>query len=197
MECCAGRSGVCPLPGELQVTIKPVLDFEYKDTLLGSFVEDGCLDELRQLAAELGARPYRVFLVQTIWSGARRGQGVERIKTEVEILPTPKVDPMTGINLQLQAVGLDEVGGLQITEIPPRYQENALRGLGPNGEALAPNEEFFWEVSLSRGDSESKRRRRFQIQGVPSYHAADGGALQWHVRLLRAGTDREADGSSG
>lgn len=179
------------------MTLKPILDFEYKDTLLGSFVEDGCLDELRQLAAEFGARPYRVFLVTTIWSGTRKGLGVERIKEEVELLPTPKVDPMTGVNLQLQPIGIDEVGGLQITEISPRYQEHELRGIGPQGESLAPNEEFYWEVALSRGDGEAKKRRRFHIQGVPSYHAADGGALQWHVRLVRAGTDREADGSPG
>jgi hypothetical protein len=36
--------------------LKGILDADYGDTLLGSFVGDDCLDEIRQLNADLGAR---------------------------------------------------------------------------------------------------------------------------------------------
>lgn len=177
--------------------IRGIPGSEYKDTLLGSFLEDDCLDELRQIAADMGARPYRVFLVKTRWSGKRRGEGVETVTSEVEILPTPKVDSIDNLNLQLLDIGTDDAGMLKVREISPRYQENQLRGLNPDGSEIAQNETFSWEISLSRGDAEEKKRRRFVIRGVPIYHSSSGGALQWHVSLTRAGSDRNASGAPG
>ena len=175
------------------MALKGILDSEYKDTLLGSFA-DGCLDELRQLASDLGARPYRVFWIKTRWSGGKRGRGVETVFSEEEVLPTPKVDQLSSIQLQLLDVGTDEQGALSISEISPRYSENQLRGLNDDGTAVPENETFSWEIRFSRGGPDLKRRRRFIIQGVPSYNAT---GLQWTVRLIRAGTDREPDGYPG
>lgn len=176
------------------MTIRGIPDAEYKDTLLGSFFEDGCLDELRQIAADLGARPYRVFLVRTSWSGGKRGRGVEVVIQETEVLPTPKVETLSSINLQMLDPGLDEQGNLSVTEISPRYTENQLLGRNEDGTEIAENETFSWEISLSRGDRDSKKRRRFMIRGVPSYEATN---LQWKVQLVRSGSDRESDGRPG
>jgi len=172
--------------------LKGILDAEYGDTLLGSFVGDDCLDEIRQLNADLGARPYRVFLVRTRWSGKRRGQGVESVLEETEILPTPKVAEFSAIQRQLLDIGTDEQGGMNISEISPRYTEWQLLGLNPDGSAIAENETFSWEISLSRGDAGDKKRRRFMVQGVPGYNAS---RLEWTVRLIRAGSDRAAGGN--
>lgn len=172
-------------------TVRPILDEEYRDTLLGSFVEDDCLDELRQIAADLGARPYRVFLVTTRWSGGKRGRGVETVVSETEILPTPKVDSMSAIQLQMLDVGVDDQGSLSISEISPRYNENQLLGRNQDGSEIPEDMTFSYEVSLSRNDRDDKKRRRFQIKGVPSYEATQ---LQWKVQLVRSGSDRQQDG---
>ena len=170
----------------------PILDQEYKDTLLGEFM-DGCIDDIRQLAADVGARPYRVFLVRTRWSGRERGSGVESVISEDEVIPTPKVE-MGGLQRQMLDIGMDEQGTATVTEISPRYLENQLTGQLPNGEEIPGNETFYWEISLSRGDSDSNRRSRYMIQGVPIYEAT---RLQWTARLVRAGSDREASGEPG
>lgn len=175
-------------------TVRPILDHEYRDTLLGQFLEDDCLDELRQLAADFGARPYRVFLVRTQWTGGKRGRGVERVISETEILPTPKIETVASINLQMLDAGIDEQGSLSIAEISPRYTENQLLGRNEDGTEIAENETFSWEISLSRGDRDSKKRRRFMMRGVPSYEATN---LQWKVQLVRSGSDRESDGRPG
>jgi len=163
----------------------------YKNTLLGEFWEDGCLDELRQLAADFGARPYRVFLVRTRFSGNKRGIGAEVLVSEKEITPPPKVEPPQSINRQLLDIGMDEQGGLSISEISPRYTENELLGLDPDGKGIPDNETFYYEVTLMREDPGSLRRRRYMIQGVPSFSAT---GLYWTVRLVRSGSDRTAPG---
>lgn len=168
-------------------------DFKYKDSLVGELF--GCVDAIRQIATDLGARPYRVFLVWTLWSGEERGEGVESIVREEEILPVPKVAELSGIQLQLLDIGLDEQGAVQISQISPRYTENQLLGRKQDGSGVAKNETFSWEVRLDKGDmSDLKRRRRFMIKGVPSFKAD---SLMWSVNLIRAGSDREHDGRPG
>jgi hypothetical protein len=172
--------------------VKPILDHEYRDTLLGEFLDDDCLDELRQLAADFGARPYRVFLVRTRWTGGKRGKGVERVSQETEILPTPKLETLASVNLQMLDVGVDEQGAVSVSEISPRFTENQLLGRNEDGSGIPDDETFSWEIALSRGDRGDDKRRRYNIRGVPSYEAT---ALQWKVQLIRAGSDRLADGT--
>lgn len=168
-------------------------DFKYKDSLVGELF--GCVDVIRQIATDLGARPYRVFLVWTLWSGEERGEGVEAIVREEEILPVPKVAELSGIQLQLLDIGMDEQGAVQVSQISPRYTENQLLGRKQDGSGVAKNETFSWEVRLDKGDmSDLKRRRRFMIKGVPSFKAD---SLMWSVNLIRAGSDREHDGRPG
>lgn len=173
------------------MALKPPDD--YQQTLLGELAE--CVDCWRQIPSELGARPYRIYLVKTRWTGRRRGEGVETIANIEEITPTPKAEPVSSIQQQLQDIGLDEVGSLQITEISPRYTEDRLMGKNPDGKDIAANESFYWEIVLTRNlPQERVKRRRFMVSGVPSYEATK---LQWTVRLVRAGSDRDAGGVPG
>jgi len=172
--------------------LKGILDSAYGDTLLGSFVGDGCLDELRQIASDFGARPYRVFLVRTLWKGGKRGRGPEQVISETEILPTPKVETMMSVQLQMLDVGVDEQGGMTVSEISPRYTENQLLGRNEDGTEIADNETFSWEISMHRGDSDDQKRRRYNVKGVPSYEPT---GLQWKVSLVRSGSDRQTGGN--
>jgi len=166
---------------------------DYKQTLLGELAD--CVDCWREISSELGARPYRTYLVKTRWTGSRRGEGIEKVIDEHEIWPSPKVDPVSSIQQQLQDIGLDEVGTLQISEISPSYTEDRLMGRSEKGKSIAQNESFYWELCFQRDNPlERTKRRRFMVTGVPSYEA---GRLQWTVRLVRAGTDRDANGSPG
>jgi hypothetical protein len=148
-------------------------------------------DGVRDLATQLGARPYRVFLVKTQWSEGERGLGIEEIIEETEILPVPKLSSMDGIALQLQSIGIDEIGTTKVSEISGRYTEDQLRGLGPGGEELPKDQNFYWEIVFMRTDGEQPRRR-FLPRGVPDYKPT---RIQWEVTLLRASRDRQRDGS--
>jgi len=173
--------------------LKALEDTNYKNSMLGELMD--CVDCIRQIPVDLGARPYRVFWIWTRWSGEERGEGVESVVREEEILPTPKVAELNGVQLQLLDIGLDEAGAVQISQISPRYTENQLLGRNQDGSGVAKNETFSWEVRLDKGDiSDLKRRRRFMLKGVPSYKAD---SLMWSVNLVRAGADREHDGRPG
>jgi hypothetical protein len=173
-------------------TVRPILDEEYRGTLLGEFLEDDCLDELRQLSADFGARPYRVFMIRTRWTGGKRGRGVEQVFSEEEILPTPKIETVASVNLQMLDIGVDEQGALSISEISPRYTENQLLGRNGDGTEIPENETFSWEVRLSRGGPDQNKLRRYTVKGVPDYRPTE---LQWKVSLIRAGSDRQSDGA--
>lgn len=164
---------------------------DYNNTLLGELAD--CVDCWRHISSELGARPYRVFVVKTRWTGKRRGEGIEIPVFEEELTPTPKVDPISAIQQQLQDIGLDEVGTVNVAELSPRYTSNFLMGRDEQGRGIAANESFFWEIVLIRNKAnEPQKRRRFMVAGVPAYEA---NKLQWSVRLVRAGNDREEDGT--
>lgn len=167
------------------------LDAEgWANSLLGSIAEDGLADDLRDLRVELGGRPYRIFLVKTRWTGEVRGDGVEEVFYEEELLPVPKLSTLSSVALTVQSVGLDEVGELQVSEISPRYNEFQLRGLTERGEPLEDNETFYWEVAFFR-HGVSTTRRRFLPRSTPYYDAI---ALQWSLGLVRAGRDRDSLG---
>jgi len=167
---------------------------EWVGTLLGELATDGMLDDLRQLFTDLGARPYRAFMVRTRWSGESRGEGVETVIQDTEIVPTPKVDPISSVNRVLLDIGMDEAGSLRVSEISPKYTEHQLMGFDPMGGQIPGNETFSWEIILMRGDRENPHRRRFMVSGIPAY---DPEALQWTVQLVRAGKDREQGGVPG
>lgn len=163
---------------------------EYSQTLAAKLVP--CVDKIRQLNTNFGLRPYRVFLVITEWTGQRRGQGVERVLSETELLPTPKIESFASLNLQLMSAGLEEVGDLRISEISPKYTGEQLLGRHTDNTELLKNQGFRWEVVLYKQGNEPIRRS-FVPKGLPDFMP---GRVQWAVSLtrLRSGVDRDSEG---
>lgn len=167
-------------------TIRSLREGEFQNTLVGQV--GCCVDQIRQINTDMGLRPYHVYIVKLQWTGRQRGDGVLTELERTELLPVPKVADLSNVQLQLQPIGLDEVGTLQISEISARYNEFQLRGLGPAGEELGKNQEFMWEVSWARDDGTTPIRRRFHPQTLPTYNP---GMFQWSVTLVRASTENQ------
>lgn len=161
----------------------------WRKTLIANLTP--CIDSVRELNADYGLRPFRVFLVKTRWTGGARGRGVETVVSEEEILPMPKVETLASINMVMMTVGTDENGDVRISEISLKYDENKLMGRGPGGEPLDNAESFRWELqNIARGES---WRRSFVVRGVPDFKP---GQMQCTVVLARAGQhDRKIDGT--
>ncbi len=151
-------------------------------------------DSIRDLSTKVGLRPYQVRRVWTIWSGGRRGVGMETVLREELIEPTPKLGALDALTEQVIPVGTDEQGELVLDKISGRYTEEDLRGftVTGNGELMRLEQahQFYYEVEFFGGDAPSVRRR-FYISGTPSYYP---GRLCWQVRLVRAREDRTRDG---
>lgn len=149
----------------------------------------GIVDAARQIATDLGARPYRIFSVVCEWSGGDVGRGVPRIVSEIELLPTPKLNETSGIQGSPRSGGLAERGSVRLTEISPRYTEDQVRGLF-HCDAPRRGQEVWIEARVDARDG-STERRRFTVSGVP-YRDAD--RFQWVAVLLRQDQDRTRAG---
>lgn len=149
-------------------------------------------DSLRDLLTFFGLRAYQVRLVRTQWTGRRRGAGEEQVIEETLLEPTPKIGDLTSLTEVLQPGGIDEIGTLEVSQISGRYTEDQLRGLGPGGEDIPPDQQFYWEIEFFKTDGEGNVRRRFYVRGTPNYYP---GRLQWVVRLERSHEDRDRDGT--
>lgn len=173
---------------------RPFTEFK-PGTLLGSTVVQRLnpyADQIRDIATRLGARPYRVILVWTRWSGGERGVGVEEVIREEPLLPTPQISTLNGIDQQVMSIGAEEVGGLKVTELPPRFSEDYLQGLAEDGCPIEPDQNFYWEIFFPRPDGSEGPRRRFVMKTTPSYQATD---FEWTVDLVKAIQDRDRAGN--
>lgn len=150
------------------------------------------VDMLRDLRVQFGQRPYSVRIVRTRWSGGRRGIGEEFVSYEQDLLPTPKVADLGSLQEVLGPVGLDEVGGLVLTEISPRYTEDNLRGTDELGNGPEPDEQVYYEVEFPRYDGLDGERRRFVLRTSPTFKPEQ---FQWEVRLERSHAERTRQGA--
>lgn len=153
-------------------------------------IVDGC----RQIAADLGLRPKRVFLVHRTYPSGTRGLGLPKVISEREILPVPKVIDMSGTSLVMRAAGLGEDGGITIEAISAKYSEDDLLGLTPDLTSVvdpmtgADNVEFFWEVRETRATTPVPQPRRYVPSGVPELRP---GGCEWKVTLTKQDGNRE------
>lgn len=158
--------------------------FEIDRTLISDLTH--VADCIRDLATQLGARPYRVSMIWTRWSGGERGIGAEDTVRVEELLPTPKCAPLTGVKLELTQIGLIEAGTIRVTQISARYTEDFLMGKDGIGEEIPNDCNFYWEIFFMRSDSPGPRRRFIPVN-VVNY---DPLSFDWQVDLIRASEDR-------
>lgn len=159
-----------------------------KKTLARGFI--GLADSLRDMLTQFGLRTYKVTIVRVEWSGQRRGRGVPSVVSEVAILPTPKISAVDSLSEIIQPGGGLESGSLELTQISGRFTEEQLRGHGSDGEAIPPNQEFFYEVEFFPNEGPSVKRR-FIPSAPPAYYP---GRLGWTVRLARSFDNRDRNG---
>jgi len=151
-------------------------------------------DSCRQIAASLGLRPKRVFLIHRVWPSGQRGLGTPQVISERELLPVPKVIDMSSTSLIMRAAGLGEEGGITIESISAKYSEDDLLGLTPDLTSVldpmtgADNVEFFWEVRETRNTTPPPQPRRYVPAGVPELRP---GGCEWKVTLTKQDGNRE------
>jgi hypothetical protein len=151
------------------------------------------VDNIRQIAVDMGLRPYRVYLVHVMWSGGQRGAGKPSEVSRREILPTPKLLDMQATTELLSAFGHTEDGSLVVDKISAKYSEDDLLGWTPDlADPARPNTgnrgaDFFWEIAESRATHPMPMARRYDPQGAPMLRLPGG----WRVSLAKRDADRD------
>lgn len=158
-------------------------------------------DNLRQLNTKFGARPYRVFMVWTKWTGSERGEGDERVLLEREILPTPKVESIDTVSMTLFASGVLEMGSVHVTEVSLTLTRDILTGRAIPGLGIVDHIpqpfEFFYEIREDGrgevGTGVQPARLKFRL-AVDPFRAAT--KPYWTFMLERISEDRSRLGKS-
>jgi hypothetical protein len=181
--------------------IRPLTPTQARNTFAQRFAKTA--DRLRQINTNLGVRPYRVFMVHTLWTGSERGEGDENQISEVELLPTPLVESLDAVALDPRAAGVLPMGMLKISEVSVAcYTRDDLLGLTiPQGAKLAghydhipPLVGFFYEVREDgRGDCPAWRAK-YRMATAEPYRRAD--MVMWQFALERISEDRLRNGKS-
>jgi hypothetical protein len=149
-------------------------------------------DQVRDLFTAFGLRPYKVRIVRVRWAGGRRGEGAPVIEKTLDLLPTPLITDLSGLTEIVQPVGLDEVGGITLSEVSGRFTEDELRFVERDGTPMGADEEIFYEIEFPPVEGRQHSiRRRFFPNSAPFYAAS---RFQWSVRLEKAHEDRQRNG---
>lgn len=85
------------------------------------------LDDARQIVADVGLRPYRVFLVIDKYDGTRRKEGNLVDREVTEILPPPEVRFFSTAKVAFSAGALQD-GDAMLTQITRTLTKEQLRG---------------------------------------------------------------------
>jgi len=176
------------------------------------------VDRLRQRLTTFGVRPYQVFLVWTRWTGPERGDGSERILKRSPILPTPKVEDLTGVSFSPFTAGVLPVGSVKVVGISALYAQDVLAGLTVPPDPLAARAafvagksavksetdsidaeevldpyEFFWEIVEDGRSNQGRptRRTRYRPLSAPFRRAEE---FDWVILLERVSEDMKRDG---
>jgi hypothetical protein len=146
-------------------------------------------DRVRQVATELGARPWRVFMVHTRATGEERGEGRTQEFRRVEILPTPRVRSLDNLTFNPYHAGVFPMGSLTVDEVSTSFTEDQLRGIDfpKEGEFEVPERyDFYYEVVQDGRQGGPVRPQRYRLLSQPFLDAEN---VQWVVRLERASGD--------
>lgn len=160
--------------------IKPLTPRQAGDTLAHRL--GGRVDRIRQIATNLGIRPYRVFLTWVKWSGSSSGEGDASVYDRKELLPTPRVQNIDSIARSFFSAGALAVGQIRVDMISVGYTEDQLSGRKSGDEELPEDVDFFYEiVEDGRGDNPA-RRTKYRLSTQPFRKA---GSVYWVVNLER------------
>lgn len=181
-----GNVVVGPDGEALCVVHEPIDPCDYRSSLAVRLQKT--VDNARRRAHTLGLRPYRVFLV---WRRRDRRQVFVEYRRK-ELVPVT-VSPLTDVDRELRAVGLDQDGGVRLKRISPNQtDEYELRGQITRGQGLGDDEEFFYEIVRSpRHATDLPERHRFTISSVPYYNAKK---FQWQVEVTSQHAYRDPSG---
>lgn len=152
---------------------------------LGSMVDD-----IRQIATDLGARPHTYHSVTVKWTGGEKGRGEASVVSDVAILPTPRTESVGWLDREQEAGGVAERGDIVLTGISPRFTEDEIDVLF--GVSVEEGLEVFIEQRIDQRDGNT-RRRRFMLAKAPERRPT---RLDWRVTLRRADGDRARDGEA-
>ena len=145
--------------------------------------QGGFVDRARGWATDIGARPFRVFLVWTVFTGEKRGAGEERVLERHEVHPRPRVD-FGSITRNPTLIGIVAAGSTRVDEVTLRYTFDALQGLElPNGRALPADRgkvSFFYEVVEDGRGDDPPERPRFRLFNKPVRESENA---QWSLIL--------------
>lgn len=144
------------------------------------------VDDLRQIAVDMGLRYYEVFAVVVRWSGGARHRGTAAVVAETPFLPVPEVTGIANVSRELRAGGAVKRGEIWLRKLSPRYTQDDILLLFPR--ELRDDEEHFIEV---RGDARDGNtvRDRYTIVGRPERKA-----FSWEVKLAKQDEDRTREG---
>jgi hypothetical protein len=145
------------------------------------------VDGIRDIATQLGVRPYEIKRVRTRWSGGSIGAGQEfEIDSEL-ILPTPLLKNIETLQEIAQAIGFDEHGAVHVEEISGRFEEDWFFGRDALGNPAPPDMSVYFEIEFRRLDGQPGRRRRFYLENAPMWESDN---VMWTMDLKRARQDR-------
>lgn len=149
------------------------------------------IDSARQVATEIGARPYQVFLVWGTWGGKERGEGTFAELARLQLLPNPKVETVQFTNTPYSA-GQLPVGALRVSGISSTYTQPVLQGdRFPNGHEFDKQNrrnDFFYEITIDdRTPSEDPERARMRLLSGPTLMPT---RVSWEMQLERSSDDR-------
>lgn len=149
------------------------------------------IDQARQVATNVGARPYLVFLVWGTWGGEQRGDGDFREAARLQLLPNPQVDTKQDTRTPYSA-GVLPVGALRVSQISQSYTLPVLQGNAlPNGhdfDLQNRRNDFFYEILLDdRSPSPEPERARYRLLGTPVLIPT---RVSWEMQLEHSSEDR-------
>ncbi len=148
-------------------------------------------DSIRNLYTTFGLRPYKVSIIRTKWSTGKRNYGVQVPEAPIILVPTPLISDLTAVATITTPGGMDEFGGIMISEISGAYTEDMLRGADVNGESIPADENFYYEVEFPPAClGKPGERRRFFPTGAMFFPDK----FQWVVKLERQRMDRARNG---
>lgn len=137
------------------------------------------IDDLRQLATDLGVRQFRVFVEQVTWSGGERGVGTPTVVSS-ELTPAPAVtfppSSSAAVHYEHTPAGRLEEGDALLTEVSLTYTEAEL-----TGGTIASNVEFRYRLSDGQGQAIPDR---YYVPAAPPVADREK-TIGWKVQLRR------------